>query len=317
MEDVNETRQDVHPVTRAIITGASGFIGRTLVRHLLARRAEVIAIDHIPVTLSCESHVADLTISSSLDSLLDERTVVFHMAARADVGSSVTDPRGDFMNNVLATFEILESVRKAGCRLVYPSTASIFDSMDELPLRETAYVKPTSPYGAGKVAGEAYCAAYHRSYNCDIRVARMFSVYGVGMNRFVIWDLIDKIQRDPRRIEIRGDGEQIRDYLYIDDAVRGLVDIAEHGSAGQDYNLASGAPVRLLDLAHKIATLMGHPEIEIVPTGEPSPGDVPKWYADISKITNIGFITQVSLDEGLLRTIRYLSEAQSSTGCVG
>ncbi len=317
MEDVNETQQDVLPVTRAIITGASGFIGRTLVCHLLDRRAEVIAVDYIPVTLSCESHVADLTIPSSLDSLLDERTVVFHLAARADVGASVTDPRGNFVNNVLATFEVLESVRKAGCRLVYPSTASIFDSMDDLPLRETAYVKPTSPYGAAKVAGEAYCSAYHRSYNCDIRVARMFSVYGVGMNRFVIWDLIDKIQRDPRRIEIRGDGEQIRDYLYIDDAVRGLVHIAEHGSAGQDYNLASGAPVRLFDLARKIATLMGHPESEILPTGEPSPGDVPKWYADISKIRRIGFMPQVSLDEGLLRTIRYLSDAKSSTGYVG
>jgi UDP-glucose 4-epimerase len=249
--------------------------------------------------------------------LLDERTVVFHMAARADVGASVSDPRCDFENNVLATFEILESVRKAGCRMVYPSTASVFDSMDALPLCETAYVKPTSPYAAGKVAGEAYCAAYHRSYNSDIRVARMFSVYGHGMNRFVISDLIHKIQRDPRRIEIRGDGEQIRDYLYIDDAVRGLVHIAEHGEAGQDYNLASGVPVRLLDLARQIATLMEHKEIEIVPTGEPSPGDVPKWYADISKIRHIGFTPQVGFDEGLLRTIRYLSDALPSNGCTG
>jgi UDP-glucose 4-epimerase len=317
MDDVSKTQQDIQPVTRAIITGASGFIGRTLVHHLLARRAEVIAVDRLPATLACASHVVDLKSSGALDSLLDERTVVFHMAARADVGASVSDPRCDFENNVQATFEILESVRKAGCSMVYPSTASVFDSMDALPLRETAYVKPTSPYAAGKVAGEAYCAAYHRSYNSDIRVARMFSVYGYGMNRFVISDLIHKIQHDPRRIEIRGDGEQIRDYLYIDDAVRGLVHIAEHGEAGQDYNLASGVPVRLLDLARQIAVLMEHPEIEIVPTGEPSPGDVPKWYADISKIRRIGFTPQVSFDEGLLRTIRYLSDALPSTGGAG
>jgi nucleoside-diphosphate-sugar epimerase len=189
--------------------------------------------------------------------------------------------------------------------------------MNALPLCETAYARPTSPYAAGKAAGEAYCAAYHRSYNIDVRVARMFSVYGVGMSRFVIHDLIHNIQRDSRRIEIRGDGEQIRDYLYIDDAVRGLVHIAEHGEAGQDYNLASGIPVRLLNLARKIATLMGHPDIEIVPTGEPSPGDVPKWYADISKIRRIGFAPQVGFDEGLLRTIRYLSDAGLSTGCAG
>jgi nucleoside-diphosphate-sugar epimerase len=189
--------------------------------------------------------------------------------------------------------------------------------MNQLPLCETAYVRPTSPYAAGKVAGEAYCAAYHRSYNIDVRVARLFSVYGIGMTKFVIHDLIRKIQRNPRRIEIRGDGEQIRDYLYIDDAVRGLVHIAEHGEAGQDYNLASGVPVRLLDLALQIAALMGYPEIEIVPTGELSPGDVPKWYADISKIRRIGFTPQVSFDEGLLRTIRYLSDALPSTGGAG
>ncbi len=315
MSDASETQQGVQPVTRAIVTGASGFIGRALVLHLLKRNVEVIAVDCRPATLPCVSHVIDLRAIGALDSLLDERSVVFHMAARADVGASVGDPRGDYESNIAAMFEILESVRNAGCRLVYPSTASVFDSMNELPLCETAYVRPTSPYAAGKAAGEAYCAAYYRSYNIDVRVARMFSVYGVGMNRFVIHDLIRKIQRDPRRIEIRGDGQQIRDYLYIDDAARGLVHIAEHGKAGQDYNLATGVPVRLLDLAHQIAVLMGHPEIAIVPSGEPSPGDVPKWYADISKIRHIGFTPQVSFDEGLLRTIRYLSEALSSIEC--
>jgi UDP-glucose 4-epimerase len=317
MSDVSETQQSVQPVTLAIVTGASGFIGRALVLHLLKRNVQVIAVDCRPATLPCVSHVIDLRTNGVLDPFLDERSVVFHMAARADVGASVRDPRGDFEGNIAATFEILESVRNAGCRLVYPSTASVFDSMNALPLCETAYVKPTSPYAAGKAAGEAYCAAYHRSYNVDVRVARMFSVYGVGMNRFVIHDLIRKIQHDPRRIEIRGDGHQIRDYLYIDDAVRGLVHIAEHGEAGQDYNLATGIPVRLLDLALQIAVLMGHPEIEVVPTGEPSPGDVPKWYADVSKIRRIGFTPLVSFEEGLRRTIHYLLEAQPSTGRAG
>jgi UDP-glucose 4-epimerase len=317
MDDVSKMQQGVQSVTRAIVTGASGFIGRALVLHLLKRNVEVIAVDCRPATLPCISHVIDLRTVGALDSLLDDHSVVFHMAARADVGVSVGDPRGDFESNVAAMFEILESVRSAGCHLVFPSTASTFDSMNQLPLCETAYVRPTSPYAAGKVAGEAYCAAYHRSYNIDVRVARLFSVYGIGMTKFVIHDLIRKIQRNPRRIEIRGDGEQIRDYLYIDDAVRGLVHIAEHGEAGQDYNLASGVPVRLLDLALQIAALMGYPEIEIVPTGELSPGDVPKWYADISKIRRIGFTPQVSFDEGLLRTIQYLSVAKSSTGCAG
>ncbi len=314
MTDNRIPQGEAKPVSRALVTGASGFIGSALVDHLLRRGVEVIGVDMVPGTSACPSHVVDLTVPGVLDPWLDERTVIFHMAARADVVASVRDPVCDFQNNVLATFAVLESVRHARCRMVYPSTASVFDSGNPLPLAENAYVRPTSPYAAGKVSGEAYCAAYYRAYGVDIRVARMFSVYGVGMRRFVIHDLVRKIQRDRRRVEVRGDGEQIRDYLYIDDAARGLVHIAEHGEAGEDYNLAAGVPVRLLDLARLIANLMGHQETEIVPTGEATPGDVPKWYADISKIRRIGFAPAINFEEGLLRTIRWLSEAQPPAG---
>lgn len=315
MTDTFIQQGGAQPVSRALVTGASGFIGGALVSHLLLRGVEVVGVDLVPATLACPSHVVDLTAPGALDPLLDDRTVIFHMAARADVVASVRDPGCDFRNNVLATFAILESMRRAHCRMIYPSTASVFDSRNKLPLTETAYVRPTSPYAAAKVAGEAYCAAYHRAYGADIRIARMFSVYGVGMRRFVIHDLVRKIQHNPQRVELRGDGEQIRDYLYIDDAVRGLGYIAEHGEAGEDYNLATGAPVRLLDLARLIATLMGHPEIEIVPTGEVTPGDVPKWYADISKIRRIGFAPQVDFQQGLRKTIRWLSEPHFLAGC--
>lgn len=314
MPEKRKMQGEAQPVTRAIVTGASGFIGRALVSNLLERDVEVIAVDRFHTTPTCASQVADLTTSRALDSLLDERTVVFHMAGKTDVGASVRDPRSDFENNIAATFEVLESVRRTGCRMVFPSTASIFDSTNALPLSETAHVKPTSPYAASKAAGEAFCAAYHRSYNTQVHIARMFSVYGVGMTKFFIHDVIRKMQRNPGRVEIRGDGEQIRDYLYIDDAVRGLIHIAEYGEAGQDYNLASGVPVRLLDLAHKIGALMGHPKAAIVPTGEPSPGDVPKWYADITKIRSIGFRPRVHFEEGLLRTIRSLSGVLSPSG---
>jgi UDP-glucose 4-epimerase len=305
------------PKNQAIITGASGFLGRALALYLLEHGAEVIAISRHPIDLPCATQISDVTEAGVLDQLLSERSVVFHMAATANVGASLHNPRDDFANNVAATFEVLESVRKAGCRMVFPSTASVFDTSNELPLSEAARVKPTSPYAAGKVAGEAYCAAYHRSYSLDIRIARVFSVYGPGMNRLAIHDFVRKIQRNPQRLEIFGDGEQIRDYLYIDDAVRGLALIAERGEAGQYYNLASGIPVRLLDLARKIAALMKHPAIEILPTGKPTPGDLPKWYADIEKIQRIGFSPLVGLDEGLLRTIRHLTGGSIPAGVIG
>jgi UDP-glucose 4-epimerase len=148
----------------------------------------------------------------------------------------------------------------------------------------------------------------------DVRVARLFSVYGVGMRRFAIHDLIRKIQRNPGELEVLGDGLQVRDYLYVEDAVRGLITVASRGSAGEDYNVASGEPVRLLDLARTIATLMGVPQIRITPTGKTFPGDTPRWYADTSKVRALGFTPEVSLEEGLRRTIAWM--LQSSPAAV-
>jgi UDP-glucose 4-epimerase len=294
---------------RAVVTGSSGFIGGALVQYLVECGTSVVAVDQYPLSdVQCESFVMDITIPGALDGLLDKGTVLFHMAARADVARSVMNPIEDFKTNMCGIFEVLESVRKSQCQLIFPSTASIYDINNHLPLREIAFVKPSSPYAAAKAAGEAYCAAYHRSYGLNIKIARMFSVYGKGMNRFAIHDIIRKIQKNHLELSILGDGDQIRDYLYINDAVRGLVTIAEAGQPGEDYNLASGVPVRLYDLALKIAHVMGYPDIKICPTGRSFPGDVPRWYAEISKICKIGFTPEIFLEEGLLKTIDWLME---------
>jgi nucleoside-diphosphate-sugar epimerase len=103
-----------------------------------------------------------------------------------------------------------------------------------------------------------------------------------------------------------GDGLQVRDYLFIDDAVRGLTMVATEGASGEEYNVASGEPVRLLDLARLIAELMGYPDIRITPTGRSFAGDTARWYADISKVRRLGFEPRVDLRSGLERTIAWL-----------
>jgi UDP-glucose 4-epimerase len=250
---------------------------------------------------------ADVAEPGVLDRHLTADSVVFHMAAHADVAGSVTNPRRDFENTFRPLFEVLESARRAGARVVFPSTASVFDLGSSMPLAETASKRPSSPYGAAKLAGEAYCIAYHRAFGLDVRVARMFSVYGIGMRRFFIHDMVRKLQRDPTRLEIVGDGQQVRDYLYVDDAVAGLLLIACGGCAGEDYNLASGEPVVLMTLAREIATLFGAPGVTLAPTGRSFAGDTPRWYADISKLRAIGFAPSITLHDGLRRTIAWLT----------
>jgi UDP-glucose 4-epimerase len=294
--------------SRAVVTGASGFIGQALVRYLGANGWEVVAVDRHPFPDPAQEALAiDVAAPDALRGVLDGRTTVFHMAASADVAASVANPRHDFDNTFRGVFEVLEAARQAGSRVVFPSTASIFDSSNTLPLPERAFPRPSSPYAAGKLGGEAYCHAYHRCYGLDVRIARLFSVYGTGMRRFAIHDIIRKIQQNSRELIILGDGTQVRDYLFIDDAVRGLAMLATEGAPGEDYNLASGEPVRLIDLARTIADLMGHPDIRIVPTGQSFPGDTPRWYADVSKVRRLGFTPEVDLRTGLQRTIAWVT----------
>jgi UDP-glucose 4-epimerase len=293
---------------KAVVTGASGFIGSALVRHLRVEGWDVVAVDRKPSADADQpERLADVAQEGALAGLLDEETVVFHMAASADVAASVANPRHDFNNTFRGVFEVLEAARHAGSRVVFPSTASIFDSSNTLPLSERAFPRPTSPYAAGKLGGEAYCHAYHRSYGVDVRIARLFSVYGVGMFRFAIHDIVRKIQRNHEELTILGDGLQVRDYLFIDDAVRGLTLVATDGSPGEEYNVASGEPVRLLDLTRLIAALMGYPDIRIRPTGRSFAGDTARWYADISKVRGLGFEPRVDLRSGLERTIAWLA----------
>jgi UDP-glucose 4-epimerase len=293
---------------RAVVTGASGFIGSTLTAHLSAEGWDVVTVDRRPFADGRPpSRLADVAQQGALRDLLDAATVIFHMAASADVAGSVTNPRHDFDNTFRGVFEVLEAARHAGSRVVFPSTASIFDASNQLPLAERAFARPTSPYAAGKLGGEAYCHAYHRSFGVDVRIARLFSVYGVGMFRFAIHDIIRKIQQNHEELTILGDGLQVRDYLFIDDAVRGLTMVATEGAAGEEYNVASGIPVQLLDLARLIAELMGHPKIRIRTTGRSFAGDTARWYADITKVRALGFEPRVDLRRGLLDTIAWLA----------
>jgi UDP-glucose 4-epimerase len=294
-------------LARAIVTGASGFIGQALVRRLALRGWDVTAVDRRPFPDPMIRFVAaDVAQPASLSGLLDDSTTIFHLAASADVAKSVANPRADFDNTFRGVFEVLEGARHAGSQVIFPSTASIFDASNTLPLPERAFPRPSSPYAAGKLGGEAYCHAYFRCYGLDIRIARLFSVYGVGMYRFAVHDIVRKIQHNAEEVTILGDGTQVRDYLYVDDAVRGLELIATCGAPGEEYNLASGVPVTLMDLTRRIATVMGHPGIRILTTGRSFPGDTARWYADVTKIRALGFQLEVDLDTGLRKTAAWL-----------
>jgi len=251
----------------------------------------------------------DLREPGVLDPLLTSETVVFHLAAMTSVSGSVKNPRADFEVNVGATIEVLESVRLQHARMVFPSSSAVFDPTSPLPHAETAPKRASSPYGAGRLGGEGYCGVYHRSYDVDVRIARLFNVYGDGMTRYAIFDFYKKVRDAEQSFSILGDGEQVRDFVYVEDAARAMICIAEAGAPGEDYNVGSGEPVRMIDLAQMVAKVMGRGELAIQTSGESFAGDVAKWYADTSKIQKIGFHPETPLEEGLRRTIDSLASA--------
>ncbi|PKQ68751.1 hypothetical protein BZG01_03270 [Labilibaculum manganireducens] len=289
-----------------IVTGACGYIGKKVVEKLISKGEKVIAVDVKKDDFKCEFYQKDLNRIGALDYLIDENSIVIHLAAHANVGESLIDPLNDFNANVVSTINVLESLRKKNGSMVFASTSSVFDLSNKAPLTEKSYKKPTSPYGASKLACEAYCMAYARSYNLDIKIARIFSIYGDDLNRFVIYDLIQKIKANPKVIELFGDGKQIRDFTYIQDIVNGLIFIADKGIIGEDYNLANGRPIKIIELAQLLTELLNKNEIIISPNNIANAGEVTSMYADTSKLKELGFLPRFSLEKGLEKIINGL-----------
>lgn len=294
---------------KAVVTGAGGFLGSALTHSLCARGYEVTAVSHRDVQgLPCTAHACDIRTPNALTPWLCEDSILFHCAGHTSVSGSVREPRKDFEANVIGFLNALESARETGARVVFPSSAAVFAPEQQLPLSEGHLKGPVSPYGAAKLACETYAQTFSRCYGTDVRIARLFNVYGIGMTRFVIFDFYQKLKQDPTKLEMLGDGNQMRDYLYIDDAVAALMLIAETGSPGEDYNVGSGVPTLINELAGAVASTMGLHDIEISSLGRTFPGDIARWLADITKLQEMGFRQTVDLPDGLQKTIEWFGQ---------
>ncbi len=303
---------------RALVTGGAGFMGAHLTAVLRRRGWDVVVVDNGSAGavenlkyLGVDTPIvwADLVDPTALSKLgLQPPDVLFHLAGNANVPRSVENPILDFQANVLGTLNVLEYSRSNGVKkVVFPSTASVYRPGVPMPVHEDAPVHASSPYGAAKVAAENYCYAYATSYGLDVTVLRFFNVYGPLMRRFAIHDMVRKLQQDPTRLEVLGDGQQIREYLYVEDAARAFVVAAEKGLPGQVYNVGTGSPITLRSLADAIIASMGLTRVRVECTMRSWPGDVKVWYADGSKFASLGFAPAMGWEQGLRATISYLT----------
>jgi UDP-glucose 4-epimerase len=296
-----------------LVTGGAGFIGSHLVNRLVELGARVTVVDDL--SFGCRESVNpaanlfehDVANYSQVKKDVGGKELVFHLAASATTKESSmgwADPLFDYQVNALGTLHLLRAVAELTNRprIVYASTAAVYGIPERLPVDESHATRPISPYGVSKLAGEKYCYAYWHEHALDVVTVRIFNTYGSRQTRYVMFDLLAKLRACPERLEVLGDGEQVRDYCYVSDTVDGLLIAAQQGVAGSVLNLASGEPVVIRELVARMLKIAGlDGRTEVCYTGHTWRGDIPKLLGDSTNLRRLGFKPQVGLEEGLRR----------------
>jgi UDP-glucose 4-epimerase len=304
-----------------LVTGGAGFIGSHLVEALLARGRRVRVLDNFstgdPTNLAAvrdevEVIDGDITDRAAVAAATRGAAVVFHQAALASVPRSVADPAATHEACATGTLNVLLAARDAGARrVVYAASSSAYGNSARLPKREGDPTAPLSPYAVAKLAGEHYCAAFSEVYGLETVRLRYFNVFGPRQSPdspyAAVIPLFLRETLAGRRPHIHGDGEQSRDFTFVEDVVRANLLAAEApGVSGRVYNVAGGRRVSLLQLAATINALLG---TDIAPAhGPPRPGDVRHSQADISRAAaDLGYAPRVSIEAGLRRCIEFVT----------
>lgn len=294
---------------KILITGGAGFIGRHLVNTLSQQNAEITIVDRSVGYSSdnIEYCCADIEIYLLDVDNLAQFEMIFHLAGNSHPMPSVNDPLMDFNLNLKVSILLLEALRKNGAktRLINVSSAAIYGNPETLPIAESHKPSPLSPYGVSKLAVEQYVNVYSRLYNVQGISVRPFSVYGPGLYKQVVYDLIRKVLTSNNKIDVYGDGTQLRDFIYIDDLVNAMILVAQKGTPGEVYNIASGKSHSINEVITAICMAMNiHPEIRY--SGTVRSGEPDKWTVDISKISRLGFNPETILTDGIAKTVEWL-----------
>ena len=309
---------------RILVTGGAGFIGSHLVDRLAAEGHQIRIIDNLSSgrlenlahRRDVEVIIGDLKNPQDAQKAVRGVDAVFHFAANPEVRVSTTNPDIHFNENVVAAFNLLEAMRKNDVsQLVFASSSSVYGEPDEIPVDENAPLRPVSVYGASKAACEHLIHAYAKLYGLKAVALRYANVVGPRLRHGVVWDFINKLRKNPRELEILGDGKQIRSYIYIDDAVEAtLLAWKKTADAYAAYNVAAADWITVDEVADLVIETMGMTNVKKtykpVLHGVGWSGDVKKIAMKIDKIKGLGFIPFMNSRDAVRVTAKNLLREQ-------
>jgi UDP-glucose 4-epimerase len=289
-----------------LITGVAGFIGRYTAQYFSAEGWSVIGIDHASpenAPLSSLSAYYNLHLpNKAFRDLLQKHSpdVFIHCAGRSSVGFSIVEPSSDFYDSTVLSFEILNSLRLHAprCRFVFLSSAAVYGNPESLPVKETDPTDPISPYGFHKWHCEQLCLEFWKIYGMSTASLRLFSAYGPGLRRQVLWDICQKIHVH-KSLLLQGTGKESRDFIHaIDIARASRIVAAKAPMQGEVYNVGSGQEVAIEELTRMI---LAATESKLSPhyDGTVPPGTPMNWQADISKLKSLGFTPSIPFAQGV------------------
>lgn len=278
-------------VRSALVTGCAGFIGSAVVRHLVGADWQVYGLGPGLPAEMVHGHGALRLPDAGLESLIAEwqPALVVHCAGPASVPDSVRDPQADFDGTVPVMFQLLDTLRRVApaARLLYVSSAAVYGNPASLPVREGDPLAPISPYGFHRLQCEQLIQEHRALYGLQASSLRVFSAYGPGLRRQVVWDLLCRAARSDS-LRLCGTGAESRDFIHVDDIAAAMVTLARLPTWQPAYNLASGVETRIVGLAEAIAALQPHrPAVSV--DGVSPPGMPSRWRADVSALAAAGF----------------------------
>ena len=291
---------------RCLISGNCGFIGSHLQEYLEYKGYEVIGLDNRRwSTRKMNGIIGDVRDKRLVNNLVQQVDEVYHLAAQINVDYGNEHPKETIDINIGGTLNLLEACRKFNKRMIFASTSECYGTARTDKINEQHQLDAQSVYAASKVGADRLCKAYSDTFGVDVKILRNFNTFGYHQ-RFssyggVIAIFVERALHNKPPI-IFGDGEQERDYIWIDDALRGYELIAESGTPGEPINVGSGRTVTVNEIARLVQKYTGCPD----PVhDEPRPGEVRRLCADITLAKSLGFKPKTNFKKHLKKYINW------------